>query len=341
MTKNLKRLTAMLCVLVLGISCLGIPAFAASDPMVAEIPVTITLNGTLPSEPETFTVQVQGMTAGCPMPEGSTGNTYDYKLIGNSKTVSGKIAIDFGSAALGIYEYTVQQIPGTDPDCFYDSSVYSITVYVLNNESMTGREIRVVISCDDEKPDGIYFENRYADPVEVTISAIKTLNGGVPGSNMFLFQLLDENGKIVRQVRNDKGTVTFDALVFGDPEDIGQHTYTLMEVNENANSIVYDKSEYKVIIDVSKNEDGDYVAKVSYQLKGKAYEGTPTFANKQKVPNSPYTGDNLQILMWGGLMILSAVCLIIVFLMARKKKATEKAFLMAMDQDTDSDLDEE
>lgn len=343
MIKNLKRIVLAVCVLALCTAFLGTTAFAASDNLVAKIPVKITLNGTLPSEAETFTVQVKADTAGAPLPAGSTGGVYEMKLSASSGNVlNGELAIDFTSAGIGTYEYTISQVAGSDPDCKYDTAVYSMKVYVLNKEDMSGYEMHVVITNGDQKPDSFSFTNTYANCCKVTVSAIKTLNGGVPASNMFLFQLLDESGKVVSEVRNDKGTVTFKPLVYCDPEDIGTHTYTLLEVDENANSITYDKSKYTVIVVVSKDADGNYQAKVSYQLKGTAYEGTPTFANKQKIANSPYTGDNLQIIMWGGAMIVSAFALIVLFLVARKKKHTANAFLRAMDQDDqDADLEEE
>lgn len=342
MTKNLKRILLVICVLALCTAFLGTTAFAASDAMVARIPVKITLNGTLPASPETFTVQVKAVTPGAPMPAEATGDTYEMKLSGTGNVITGELAIDFSAAGRGEFNYTISQVAGTDPDCTYDPTVYSMKVYVLNNEDMTGLQIHVVISCDDQKPDCLSFTNKYCDPALVTVSAIKTLNGGVPYSNMFLFQLLDEDGKVVSEVRNNKGTVTFKTMVFGEPEDIGKHTFTMLEVDENANSITYDKSRYTVIIDVSKDADGNYQAKVSYQLKGQPYEGTPTFANKQKVPNSPYTGDNLQILMWGGLMAVSAFALVVLFLVARKRRNTMAAFQSAIDQDDpDADLNEE
>lgn len=340
MTKNLKRILLVLCVLALSASVFGTTAFAASDSLVSKIPVNITLNGTLPEEPETFAVEVKAITPGAPLPAGAVGDTYTMALVGSSAHVSDVLALDFTSAGLGVYEYSVHQVPGSDPDCFYDAAEYKITVYILNKEDYSGFEMHVVITCGDEKPESIDFVNRYCNPVAVSVCAIKTLNGGVPYSDMFLFQLYDEDGKLVSEVRNDKGSVTFDPLVFGEPEDIGKHTFTLMEVNENAHSITYDKSVYTVIITVSKDENGDYQAKISYELKGRPYEGTPTFANKMKVPNSPYTGDNLQIIMWGGLMIFSVLALLVVMVIARKKRNAEKTFRLAMDQADDSDLDE-
>lgn len=344
MTKNLKRIVLVLCVLALCTAFLGTTAFAASDNLTANIPVSITLNGTLPAEAETFVVKVEAVTSGAPMPAGAEGGVYNLELSLGSNSgnvINGSIAIDFAAAGRGVYEYTVSQVAGSDPDCFYDSSVYNVKVYVVNKEDYSGLEMHVVITGNGDKPDSIDFVNRYADPARVTISAIKTLNGGVPYSNMFLFQLMDENGKVVSEVRNDKGTVTFKPLVFGEPEDVGTHTYTLKEVDENANSITYDKSVYTVVVEVSKDDNGNYQAKVSYRLKGDVYEGTPTFANKQKLPNSPYTGDNLNILMWGGLMIVSAFALVVLIMVARKKRNTETAFRRAMEMDSDADLDEE
>ena len=345
MTKNLKRIVLVLCVLALCTAFLGTTAFAVSDSLVAEIPVSITLNGTLPATAETFVVRVSAVTAGAPMPAGSEGSVYDLEMsLGNDggNVITESIVIDFASAGLGVYEYTVSQVAGSDPDCFYDDASYNVKVYIVNKEDFSGLEMHVVITGADDKPDSIDFTNRYCDPAKVVVSAIKTLNGGVPYSNMFLFQLLDENGKVVSEVRNDKGTVTFPALIFGEPEDVGTHTYTLLEVDENANSITYDKTKYTVIIDVTKGEDGNYQAKISYQVKGAAYEGTPTFANKMKIANSPYTGDNLQIIMWGSLMIVSAAALLVILFVAKKRRATVQAFQQVMDQDDpDADLDEE
>lgn len=341
MNKNVKRIVLVLLVLALSVSVLGTSAFAAADSLVANIPVNITLNGTLPETAETFVVQVKANTAGAPLPAGAVDGVYSMKLVGSSASVGDTLSIDFAAAGLGVYEYTVQQIVGSDPDCYYDAAVYNITVYILNKEDYSGLEMHVVITNGDEKPDSLDFVNRYANPTSVTVSAIKTVNGGVPYSDdMFLFRLTDENGKVVQEVRNVKGKVTFDALVFGETDQIGTHVYKLKEVDENAHSITYDKSVYSVIITVSKDDNGDYQAKVSYELKDKVYEGTPTFANKMKVPDSPYTGDNLMILIWGGLMIVSAVAIVALLLISRKKKQTEQAFRMAMDQDVDSDLDE-
>ena len=225
MIKNLKRIVLVMCVLALCTAILGTTAFAASDSLVAKIPVKITLNGSLPAQAETYTVRVKATTPGAPLPAGSTGDTYEMKLSGAGNVITGELAIDFSAAGLGEYNYTIQQVAGSDPDCTYDNTSYSMKVYVLNKEDMSGLQMHIVITSGDQKPDSIYFTNKYCNPVEVTVSAIKTLNGGVPGSNMFLFRLLDENGKVVSEVRNNKGTVTFKPLVFGDPEDIGTYLY--------------------------------------------------------------------------------------------------------------------
>lgn len=344
MTKNLKRIMLVMCVLALCTSIFGTTAFAASDSLVAKIPVKITLNGTLPAEAETFIVQVKATTPGAPLPAGSSDGVYEMELslgADQGNVINGELAIDFASAGKGCYEYTISRVAGTDPDCQYDATVYEMKVYILNKEDMSGHEMHVVVSCGDEKPDSFSFTNRYATAASVTVSAIKTLNGGVPHANMFLFQLVDKDNKVVSEVRNDKGSVTFKPFVFGDPEDVGTHTYTLLEVDENANSVTYDKTKYTVVIEVSKDSNGDYVAKVSYLLKGVAIEGTPTFANKMKLPNSPYTGDDMQIVLWGGLMAVSAFVLVALFLVANKKRRTMNAFQQIMNQDDlDSDLDD-
>ncbi len=339
MTMNLKRLVLVLCVLTLSISCFGVTAFAASDPLVAEIPVSLTLNGTLPAEAEVFTVRVTAVSAGAPMPAGADGNVFDMKLTGDAAVVSDVLSIDYNAAALGIYEYTVQQLAGSDPDCQYDTAVFNVKVYILNKDGVAGREMHIVITSGDEKPDAIGFVNCYADPVSVTVSALKYLNGAAPDKDLFLFQLLGENGKVLQEVRNDKENVVFPEFTYGEPEDLGTHVYTLKEVDENVVNITYDESVYTVTVDVANDGEGNYTAKVGYQLDGEEYEGTPTFQNKMKVPVGPPTGDNLMILFWGGLMVVSAVALVALFLAFKRKKEAEAAFGAAMEEADDSDLD--
>lgn len=107
----------------------------------------------------------------------------------------------------------------------------------------------------------------------VPLGAELTLGGAAPKDGVFTLLLKDEAGNVVQSKTNVGGKVTFDALSF-DKE--GNYSYTISMQAGSDSAIAYDKTVYKVKVDVSLGED--YTATVTYEKDGVIYTGLPAFA---------------------------------------------------------------
>lgn len=110
-------------------------------------------------------------------------------------------------------------------------------------------------------------------PVSVPLGADVSLGGKAPKDGVFTLLLKDEAGNILQSKTNVGGVVNFDALTF-DKE--GSHNYTISMQAGSDSAIAYDKTVYKVKVDVSLGED--YTATVTYEKDGVIYTGLPAFA---------------------------------------------------------------
>ena len=313
MGKKLKRFALALCVLALYISTMSVAVFAAA-PVTATIPVEIKLSGTEPAEAETFAVEMTAEDPAYPMPADAVDGVYTMAMEGAS---SGTIEIEYKK--VGIYGYTVKQVPGTNSDCYYDANIYNVTVSVTNNETMDGFVVTVAVHRNEEvEKTQIVFENRYANPDEVTFTAVKTMDGKTPKDGAFTFELLDSEGKLIETVKNVGQSVTFTTLSY---YKAGTYEYQIKEVKGDTAGVIYDTSVYDVTVDVTKDEEGNYTAKLTYEKNGKALEAAPVFANKTQT-TSPDTGEGTMIYVMGGLMVLSLAGIIALVLL---KKRSDRA----------------
>ena len=315
MTNLLKRFALVICLLAMCVGLMGVAAFAAYDPVTATVPVNIALSGTLPETPDVFQIQVTAEDPAFPMPEGSVGGVYTMDMAGASSS-----AFEITYDKHGIYTYTVEQLPLGNEDCYQDTHTYKVIAQVINNEDYTGFDLIVVVYRDDleEKWDEIYFDNRYANPGFVQIVATKTMDGKTPKDGAFTFELVDASGAVVETKANDaNGDIYFTSMICN---KIGTTTYTSREVAGKNNSIIYDKNEYTVVVDVAKNEDGDYFGTTTYKLGNDALEFCPNFANKTK-PIVPQTGDNANLALWSGIMVVALAAIVVLLITMKKKSA--------------------
>lgn len=127
----MKKKCSAAVLLALCLLMLAAGALAAQAPAVVSLEVVTTLSGKLPRDPETFVVRLTAGDASTPMPGGQTGGTYDIGIAGVNKTgnVGHFPGITFDH--VGVYTYTLAQIPGSDRNCTYDSRSYTLTVNVL------------------------------------------------------------------------------------------------------------------------------------------------------------------------------------------------------------------
>ena len=320
MTKFVKRVALVLCLLSLCAGLMGVAVSAAYDPITATIPVQISLTGTLPEVPDTFKVEMTADDSSYPMPAGAVDGVFTLDMTAGevADVIEDQIEIEY--TELGVYEYTVKQLDLGNEDCYQDTHTYRVKAMVLNNADYTGFDLNVFIYRDDDtKCDEILFENRYANPDYVLIEATKTMDKKAPKDGEFQFELVDADGVAVQAVTNQGSAVTFDPILCN---KIGSTTYTMREVAGNNKKIIYDKTEYTVTVDVTKDDNGDYVGSVTYMKSENTILETPVFANKTK-PIVPNTGDNANIALWGGMMVVALAAIVVLLVVMKKKSAKQ------------------
>ena len=152
MKTNIRRIPAVLLLVVLCLAVFPISAFAAGT-MEVKIPVSIELSGETPSPEETYTVVLQAVDD-APMPSEST-----LKIQGSGMAVFPAIRY----STPGIYCYTVAQQIGDHERGHYDETVYYVKVTVTNAK-FGGLEAVVAAHTDEQmvspKQD-IVFSNTY------------------------------------------------------------------------------------------------------------------------------------------------------------------------------------
>lgn len=299
----MRKLVSALTVLLLVLGMTPRTALAAERP-VAEIPVSVILTGMEPKSPETYTIELTADKEENPMPAGSSGSVYRMKLKGESTG-----AIRIPCERLGVFDYTICQIPGGREDCLYDPQVYRLRLFVTQEDS--GITVSAVIRDGEGKTAGVVFRNHYANPAYLTLSALKTLDGGTPEDGAFFFRLISEDGKILHEAENDGRRVEFPAMKF---DKAGTYRFYLKEVKGEDEKIIYDRTVYTIVVEVTK--DTDYHAEVRYERNGKVWTGTPAFANYTD-GGSPKTGDTIGVHVT--VLTLSAAALILLLLWKRKR----------------------
>ena len=233
---------------------------------------------------------------GTPMPAGAK----DAPVSGMKqvvKTVKNGDTFDFGNieyAKPGTYTYLIAEATPSQNDASwlpgfgYSSATYRVTVTVRDNGDGTLSQPAVKME-QTYTDDGVSHEDnpiKVADKIakitntyrpkgtSVTLKAKKRFTGGELAGNDFTFQLLDNDGKELQAVQNDKdGKVAFAAIDYATP---GDHDYAIKEVAGNDPTVVYDAKDVKVHVKVS-DEKGELKAVATYDGE----KAVPTFTNSK------------------------------------------------------------
>ena len=178
---------------------------------------------------------------------------------------------DLDGAASKDFTYTIAEKPGTEPGMLYDTHALIYKVTVADDGTGTLRATPQVTSGDNSQT----FMNTYhPKETSVTLKAKKRFTGGELAGNDFTFQLLDNDGKELQAVQNDKdGKVAFAAIDYATP---GDHDYAIKEVAGNDSTIVYDAKDVKVHVKVT-DEKGELKAVATYDGE----KAVPTFTNSK------------------------------------------------------------
>lgn len=261
---------------------------------------------------------------GTPMPDGAE-NAPVSGMKQVVKTVENGDKFDFGEIEYtkpGTYTYLIAEATPSQNDASwlpgfgYSSASYRVTVTVSDNGDGTLSQPAVKME-QTYTDDGVSHEDnpiKVADKIakitntyrpkgtSVTLKAKKRFTGGELAGNDFTFQLLDNDGKELQAVQNDKdGKVAFAAIDYATP---GDHDYAIKEVAGNDSTIVYDAKDVKVHVKVT-DEKGELKAVATYDGE----KAVPTFTNKYQPAETSATltakksyvkSDNTQATLKGG-----------------------------------------
>ena len=159
MILKMKQFRILMCVsLMLALLALPGKAFAEERECTVTIPTLVEVSGTsAPSDTE-FEVVLTSLDTGAPMPEKSNG------------TVQGPGQIVLGPMTYtvpGDYHYSISQKVGNAANYTYDTSVYSVTVRVVNSEDGgLAAEVWAFKDGGSNKVEEITFSNEYKAPEE-------------------------------------------------------------------------------------------------------------------------------------------------------------------------------
>lgn len=127
------------------------------------------------------------------------------------------------------------------------------------------------------------FTNKYhAMPTQVSIGALKVLEGRELKKDEFSFKLVGED--IESTVTNDAdGKINFDKFEYDEP---GTYVYTISEVKGDEAGMTYDKSVFTATVNVVDDGEGNLKANVAFTKGDKSVEGI-VFNNTYKKPETP------------------------------------------------------
>ena len=161
----------------------------------------------------------------------------------------------------------------------YDSATYTIVTTVSDNGDGTLTATHKLEGTTESAG----FTNKYhAMPTQVSIGAIKVLEGRELKKDEFSFKLVGED--IESTVTNDAdGKINFDKFEYDEP---GTYVYTISEVKGDEAGMTYDKSVFTATVNVVDDGEGNLKASVAYTKGDKSVEGI-VFNNTYKKPETP------------------------------------------------------
>lgn len=161
----------------------------------------------------------------------------------------------------------------------YDSATYTVVTTVSDNGDGTLTATHKLEGTTESAG----FTNKYhAMPTQVSIGAVKVLEGRELKKDEFSFKLVGED--IESTVTNDAdGKINFDKFEYDEP---GTYVYTISEVKGDEAGMTYDKSVFTATVNVADDGEGNLKANVAFTKGDKSVEGI-VFNNTYKKPETP------------------------------------------------------
>lgn len=262
-------LTALLCMCMLPTA--AVDAAENQSGKSIDIPVVITAEGVLPSEPETYTISLTKQVESAPMPEGADGDTASLQIHG-----PGTGTFTFNYSKPGVFLYQITQEKGTKTNCTYDDAAYDLYVYVTNSAD-GGLDINAYMEKDseEEKPEEAAFHNvytgtaKYDPPIE---KVVDEKSGTAPEDSVFTFRMTPQDpsdpmpdnkeashdpttGALTMNIKGP-GSYEFGWMYFDETHCGKTFVYTVEEIDNGESGYSYDRNIYKLTIKVVQSEDG-------------------------------------------------------------------------------------
>lgn len=185
--------------------------------------------------------------------------------------------------APGTHTYTLREACpnalGLYKGVTYDGTTYTVVTTVSDNGDGTLTATHKLEGTTESAG----FTNKYhAMPTQVSIGAIKVLEGRELKKDEFSFKLVGEG--VESAVTNDAdGKISFDKFEYDEP---GTHVYTISEVKGDEAGMTYDKSVFTATVNVVDDGEGSLKASVAFAKGDKSVEGI-VFNNTYKKPETP------------------------------------------------------
>ena len=185
--------------------------------------------------------------------------------------------------APGTHTYTLREACpnalGLYKGVTYDGTTYTVVTTVSDN----GDGMLTATHKLEGTTESAGFTNKYhAMPTQVSIGAIKVLEGRELKKDEFSFKLVGED--IESTVTNDAdGAINFDKFEYDEP---GTYVYTISEVKGDEAGMTYDKSVFTATVNVVDDGEGNLKANVTFTKGDKSVEGI-VFNNTYKKPETP------------------------------------------------------
>lgn len=185
--------------------------------------------------------------------------------------------------APGTHTYTLREACpnalGLYKGVTYDGTTYTVVTTVSDNGDGTLTATHKLEGTTESAG----FTNKYhAMPTQVSIGAVKVLEGRELKKDEFSFKLVGED--IESTVTNDAdGKINFDKLEYDEP---GTYVYTIGEVKGDEAGMTYDKSVFTATVNVVDDGEGNLKANVAFTKGDKSVEGI-VFNNTYKKPETP------------------------------------------------------
>lgn len=185
--------------------------------------------------------------------------------------------------APGTHTYTLREACpnalGLYKGVTYDGTTYTVVTTVSDNGEGTLTATHKLEGTTELAG----FTNKYhAMPTQVSIGAVKVLEGRELKKNEFSFKLVGED--VESTVTNDAdGKINFDKFEYDEP---GTYVYTISEVKGDEAGMTYDKSVFTATVNVVDDGEGNLKASVAFTKGDKSVEGI-VFNNTYKKPETP------------------------------------------------------